>query len=936
LLLSVLAADEPFQARLASARAREEIEGGSIHVEIALLSLLAGERHEAEMALLRARCDANAAAPCLTEIAWAFLLVETGQHSRVGAHAERARLAEGFGADPGDEPLLRLLEAQTQGGASSAGRNLAAETLATIPSGVDHAALRAYASLVVASLAFEAGALEVATNELASGRASASSGLLAARASLLQARVAFARNDAGGEAGRDLARAIDRLSLLGAPRDLGLAYLVRATSASDDASERKAWFAKAQPLLLNAGRPSDLERLRASSRHAARTLGGLPFASGHAVVKDLQERRERLEAVVVEHCEGAGQGPCNARHGCAGYEAIDDVLATVSDAEEQLVLALQHSLIDRTRVGQLAAATQEIASIAELHDLLAAIPRLALVVCPATAAELLQFERQGGIRVLSRCGVAVQASPAAIEADLCSAFGGRSAAEAEACPFAVFPLVQTGAGEGAALLVEREGPAGPLSIHDLEQLTIYASLAGSALARARATTALRERAARDAATLSAIRDGVVALDSDGIVVSANEAAASALAVRRQDLLGHRLTEFPSLVPLCVFLAESSGPGTGTVALPQGEAMVRYLVHEGGAVLTVREPPDRALARRAVGAVPRFTFEQLVGRHPSFLEVLNDARKAAGSDVPVVISGDSGTGKELLAQAMHNASPRAGAPFLAINVTAIPRELLESELFGYEGGAFTGARSGGMQGKFELAGRGTLVLDEIGDMPLEMQSKLLRVLQEMTIQRLGSAKDIPVRARVIATTHRDLEQAVTEGKFRLDLYYRLRVVHLRLPPLRDRKGDVRALVEERLLEHARKTGRKVSIAPEVMAAFERYDWPGNVRELVNVVEGELSLLPPGSDVLSRVPASLSRPLAGAGRFRSPPAEVLPLVELERRACEGALLRFGGNVAYAARALGVARGTLYAKMKRYGIPIPETNPGRATAPASDPPT
>jgi transcriptional regulator with PAS, ATPase and Fis domain len=289
---------------------------------------------------------------------------------------------------------------------------------------------------------------------------------------------------------------------------------------------------------------------------------------------------------------------------------------------------------------------------------------------------------------------------------------------------------------------------------------------------------------------------------------------------------------------------------------------------------------------------------------------------------------------MLAQAIHNASERAGAPFLVISVTAIPRELLESELFGYEGDAFTGAGTGGQPGKFELAGRGTLVLDEIGDMPLEMQGKLLRVLQGRTVQRLGSGRDVSQRARVIATTRRDLEQAVKEGKFRLDLHQRLCVVHLRLPALRERTGDVRAIVEDQLTEHARKTGRAVSVAPAVMTALERYPWPGNIRELVNVLEGELSLLAPGGETISRVPRAIVRPLVAPPLTGVAPTEVLPLSELERRACADALVRFGGNVAYAARALGVARGTLYAKMKRYGIPNPETTPPSVTVPRGEP--
>jgi transcriptional regulator with PAS, ATPase and Fis domain len=260
----------------------------------------------------------------------------------------------------------------------------------------------------------------------------------------------------------------------------------------------------------------------------------------------------------------------------------------------------------------------------------------------------------------------------------------------------------------------------------------------------------------------------------------------------------------------------------------------------------------------------------------------------------------------------------------VSLGAIPRELLESELFGYEGGTFTGARNNGRAGKFELAGRGTLLLDEIGDMPLEMQSKLLRVLQERMVQRLGSARDIPVRARIIATTHCDLAEAVKQGKFRLDLYHRLRVLQLRLPPLKDRRQDIAAIVRDQLRRHHERSQRRVDVAPHVMEALQAYDWPGNVRELQNVVEGELSLLAPGADVLARIPPVLQSPVRPRAAV-SAPREVLPLEEVERRACEEALAYYDGNVARAAKALGVAKGTLYSKMKRWGIAPPDAGPG-----------
>ncbi len=332
-------------------------------------------------------------------------------------------------------------------------------------------------------------------------------------------------------------------------------------------------------------------------------------------------------------------------------------------------------------------------------------------------------------------------------------------------------------------------------------------------------------------------------------------------------------------------------------------------------------------RNVAGIQARFTFEDLLGEDPAFLSCLADARLAARTDASILITGESGTGKEMLAQAIHRASPRSALPFVGINVAAFPRELLESELFGYERGAFTGAQARGHIGKFELVEGGMLLLDEIGDMPLETQVKLLRVLQERVFQRLGGSHDIPLHARVVASTHHDLERAVEEGRFRLDLFHRLRVVHLRLPALRERRGDIPLLVEHHLRRCAAGQHRgPLRVAPHVMGALEAYDWPGNVRELANLLEGAVSLLPDDQDVITRVPPPIERALQRRGAQRSPAPlpeiilpdnQVLSIREVERQAFAHALRHFGGNVSKAAKALGVAKGTFYSKIRRYGL-------------------
>jgi transcriptional regulator with PAS, ATPase and Fis domain len=352
--------------------------------------------------------------------------------------------------------------------------------------------------------------------------------------------------------------------------------------------------------------------------------------------------------------------------------------------------------------------------------------------------------------------------------------------------------------------------------------------------------------------------------------------------------------------------------------------------------------DRAqkLAQRIGASRPRYGFHDVVGSSPSLLRAVGIARQAATIDSTVLITGESGTGKEIIAQAIHTAGARAAEPFIGLNVAALPRELLESELFGYDRGAFTGARSDGNLGKFELAAGGTILLDEIGEMPLDMQAKLLRVLQERVVVRLGGSVERPVNARVMATTHRDLAQLVDEGKFRMDLLYRLRVLSIELPPLRERPEDIGALAQHYLLKFAEQQRKRVvELGPRVHDELARYDWPGNIRELANVMESEVSLLPADTTVLARLATRLVGRFRGStmsgsttgefraastGEFRaveptmfSPLAPIITLTELEKKAYLHALDKCNQSVARAAEALGVSKVTFYAKLRSYGM-------------------
>ncbi|MFL5374814.1 MAG: sigma-54 interaction domain-containing protein [Myxococcales bacterium] len=911
-MIGALASEEPLAQRMLQVRSRPDREQAIHQVSCSVLAALLGDAHESEVALIRARAEGRRDLEFLIELSWAFTFVETGRNAaRAAVHLGRAQEELPASGDPAGEALLLLLQAQalTAERRPEGAREIAAEGQRSIPHGEEYAALRAYASTVCATLALDASDPDAAERELSSV-AAVRSGILAARSDVLRARLRFVRGGDPRESALDLDKAINSLTLLGAMRDLGLAYLERALQAGRDPGGAPGrWLARAQTQLANVGGPTDLQAIRrawSALEHRISDLG----EAGANPIRRLRERQTEIKGVVRD-C-----APCLEISKCEINSSLEGAVAALSQAEDHLSGALEHSMADRTRMGQLAAATHELASIFEYEELLVAIPRLALVVSAAAGAQLVRTT-EDSLEILGASGADVSLRGEALARRVLDAFSANGSPVREGREsIAVVPV---GPREGGfALVVECHSPGAIIGERDLEQLAVYASFANVSLVRASGRAALREAAARDAATLAAIGDGVLATDRSGTVRALNQAAATAMGVKREEAVGRRLRDLPGLSALAYALAGAPS-GVEVVPLPRGEVVVRRHGYEGGVVAILRDlATEHTIAKRVVGSMARFTFDRLIGEDPAFADVVETARRAAGSDLPVLITGESGTGKELLAQAIHNASGRASAPFLGVNVTAIPRELVESELFGYEGGTFTGARSGGMAGKFELAGRGTLLLDELGDMPLEIQGKLLRVLQERVVQRLGSVSDVQVKARVIATTHRNLEEAVSEGKFRLDLYHRLRVVHLRIPPLRERKSDILLLAEHQLRMHSENARRRtIKLSADVADALEAYDWPGNVRELCNVIESEASLLPPEEDVISRVPRSLlqspSRPIE-----RAPSTDgVHTLEEVERQACAQALQHHSGNVARAAQALGVAKTTLYAKMKRYGL-------------------
>jgi transcriptional regulator with PAS, ATPase and Fis domain len=330
---------------------------------------------------------------------------------------------------------------------------------------------------------------------------------------------------------------------------------------------------------------------------------------------------------------------------------------------------------------------------------------------------------------------------------------------------------------------------------------------------------------------------------------------------------------------------------------------------------------------------KYQFNDLIGISAPFVAAKKLAERISASNSSVLLIGESGTGKELFAHSIHQNSIRASFPFVAINCSSIPEQLLESELFGYEDGTFTGAIKGGKKGQFEIANNGTIFLDEIGDMPLSMQSKILRVLQEKEVQRVGGQKSIAVDARIIAATHRDLEKMVEEGKFRQDLYYRLNVIKIEIPPLRKRKEDILLVSISLLKKLERKFYRKgIELSADVKEKLQGHSWPGNIRELENVLERSINVLDGRTIELAHLPLylrdqdmegnnSLETKISSNSSGHLVSVQVLPLKEtlasVEKQSILNALVVANGNKQEAAKLLEIGKTSFYEKCKFYDI-------------------
>jgi PAS domain S-box-containing protein len=432
-----------------------------------------------------------------------------------------------------------------------------------------------------------------------------------------------------------------------------------------------------------------------------------------------------------------------------------------------------------------------------------------------------------------------------------------------------------------------------------------------------------------------VSDGVVVVDARGDIQQVNPVAEKIFHGKAQGLVGKPIAQFvdqpePIRELLRSGLAFSDqelnvGPRTEFTSCLASAKPVKDEQGNTTSGVIFLNPIHRIrkLINRFSGAHAAFTFDDIIGSGEALIAAVQLSIQAAGSESTVLLCGESGTGKEMFAQAIHNRSPRHSGPFIAINCGAIPRELIGSELFGYAEGAFTGAHKGGRPGKFELAAGGTLFLDEIGDMPLDQQASLLRVLQDKTITRIGGAMGMLVDVRIICATNKQLPLEIAKGNFRQDLYYRLNVLAITLPPLRQHPEDIPLLFSTFYERTCRKLGVKAAqVAPEVIDRLRQYDWPGNMREFQNAVEKMVNLPHRQLIGVNSLPEEIQ---AGAAAQPAPAAVRAPvsigehrarikrtIAEQEQREIFDLMARHQGNLSETARVLGISRTSLYRKL------------------------
>ncbi|WP_084405574.1 sigma-54-dependent Fis family transcriptional regulator [Alteribacter aurantiacus] len=449
----------------------------------------------------------------------------------------------------------------------------------------------------------------------------------------------------------------------------------------------------------------------------------------------------------------------------------------------------------------------------------------------------------------------------------------------------------------------------------------------------------KEKAEQMETILELTYDGIIIVDTQGMITMISKEYASFLEMEEEAIVGRHVTDVIEHTRMHI-VAKTGKPEIADIQPIKGDYMIATrlpiykegkLVGAVGKVLFKNLGGFKALKKRMEKLEKelasfrgewketnraKYQFDQLIGKSEQWNRAKELALKASSTDSSVLLLGESGTGKELFAHAIHNASPRAPGPFVKVNCAAIPNDLIESELFGYVEGSFTGAKRGGKIGKFEAADGGTIFLDEIGELPIHMQVKLLRVLQEREVERVGATKAKPVDIRVIAATNRHLENMIDEGDFRLDLFYRLNVFSISIPPLRSRPEDIEELIPYFLKKLSRTLGKEVrTIEDEAKGALLDYHWPGNTRELENVVERTVNVVDSYQTITkSHLPEKLT---GVSGRREKPQSYAEQMLEAEKKAVTNALRYTNGNKSKAAKVLGLSRTALYEKIAKLGL-------------------
>jgi PAS domain S-box-containing protein len=443
--------------------------------------------------------------------------------------------------------------------------------------------------------------------------------------------------------------------------------------------------------------------------------------------------------------------------------------------------------------------------------------------------------------------------------------------------------------------------------------------------------------------INTMNDGVVLISPDGAILMVNRALEEITGYSREELMGRSCSIFHCDV--CE-VSRSGGKGHWCELFDVGHAHRKpcFLMRKDGSYVHVLKNASllRGADEKVLGAVETVTdiseidrreeriqelsrlldenasFHGMLGRSPGMQKVFEIVRKVAQSDAPVIIFGETGTGKELVAHAIHSLGKRRGGPYIQLNCAALNEALLESELFGHVKGAFTGAYSH-REGRFEAANEGDIFLDEIGDVPLSIQVKLLRTLETKQFERVGDHRPIKVDVRIITATNRNLERLVSEGKFREDFFFRINIIPIHLPPLRERSEDLPLLTEHFIHQLRARSGKDVSgLTPEAMELFMSHHWPGNVRELRGVLEYAFVIAEKGLIHLDHLPAQMTRPASG----HKAPEQLAPLaLPGEKAALIDALVKCRGNQSQAAGMLGVNRVTVWHRIKKYGIDVRE---------------